>query len=267
LNTPPAAAVLPRRDRTAILAALAALTLLCWVYLIRMARRMESMSAMADMPGMDMTAVLQIKPWEAADWAMMIIMWVIMMVGMMLPSATPMILIYAAISRKASRDGSPLAPTAVFATGYIVMWCLFSVVATIAQWALDQAALLSPMMVSTSPLLGAGLVIAAGIYQLTPLKDSCLDHCRAPARFISEHWRAGGAGAFWMGAEHGLYCLGCCWVLMGLLFVGGVMSLAWIAGLTLFVLAEKLLPLPGGGARIGGLTLIAVGVVLGIAAL
>jgi predicted metal-binding membrane protein len=237
------------------------------VYLIRMAQHMEAMPGMTDMPGMGMTVLLQVKPWAVADWVMMSTMWIIMMVGMMLPSATPMILIYAAIARKAERDGSPLAPTAIFATGYIVMWSLFSLVATAAQWALDQAALLSPRMVSTSPLLGAGIVIAAGIYQWTPLKDSCLDHCRAPARFISEHWRAGIGGAFRMGAEHGLYCLGCCWVLMGLLFVGGVMSLAWIAGLTLFVFAEKLLPLPGGGARAGGLVLITVGIALGVAAL
>lgn len=228
---------------------------------------MEEMPGVPDMSSVDVMAMLQVKPWAAADWAMMLAMWIIMMVGMMLPSATPMILIYAAIARKAARDGSPLAPTVVFATGYIVMWGLFSVFATISQWALDQAALLSPMMVSTSPLLGAGLVIAAGIYQLTPLKDACLDHCRAPARFISEHWRPGFRGAFRMGAEHGLYCLGCCWLLMGLLFFGGVMSLAWIAGLTVFVLVEKLLPFPSGVARVGGLTLIAVGAALGVAAL
>jgi predicted metal-binding membrane protein len=227
---------------------------------------MESMSGMSGMSDMPLSSMLQVRPWAATDWAMMLIMWVIMMVGMMLPSTTPMILIYASIARKAARDGSPLAPTAVFAAGYLVMWSLFSIAATFAQWSLDQAALLSPMMVTTSPLLGAAIVVAAGIYQLTPLKDTCLDHCRAPVRFISEHWRPGIAGAFRMGAEHGLYCLGCCWVLMGLLFFGGVMSLAWIAGLTFFVLMEKLLPLPAGGARIGGGVLIAVGVALGVGA-
>jgi predicted metal-binding membrane protein len=240
-----------------------------------MAQDMSGMSSMPKADGMDMMTMLQVKPWALIDWAMMGAMWIIMMVGMMLPSATPMILIYAGIARKAARDGSPLSsepsssplpPTAVFTAGYVVMWSLFSVAATVAQWALDQAALLSPTMVSTSPLLGAGLVVGAGLYQLTPFKDACLDHCRAPARFISEHWRPGAVGAFRMGAEHGLYCLGCCWVLMGLLFFGGVMSLPWIAGLTLFVLVEKLLPVPGGGARVAGWILIAVGLVLGWAA-
>ncbi len=267
MSTPPDSAPLPRRDRNAILAALGALTLLCWIYLIRMAQDMAGMPGMAEMPGMNMMSMLEVKPWTPVDWVMMLAMWIIMMVGMMVPSAAPMILIYAAIARKAARDGSPLAPTAVFAAGYIAMWSLFSVAATASQWALDQAALLSPMMVMTSPLLGAGLVCAAGVYQLTPIKNACLEHCRAPAMHISAHWRPGTAGAFRMGAEHGLYCLGCCWVLMGLLFFGGVMSLAWIAGLTGFVLLEKLIPLPSGGARVGGVLLIVAGVALGIAAI
>ncbi len=249
------------------MAALAALTLLCWIYLVRMAAAMLDMPELASGSGTAMMDMLQVKPWAVTDWVMMLTMWVIMMVGMMVPSATPMVLIYAAIARKATRDGFPLAPTAVFVSGYIAIWSLFSAAATAAQWALDQAALLSPMMVMTSPMLGAGIVVAAGLYQLTPLKDSCLDHCRAPAHYISSHWRPGGRGAFLMGAEHGLYCLGCCWMLMGLLFFGGVMSLAWIAGLTLFVLLEKFLPPSKLGTRLSALLLIIAGVWLGATAI
>jgi predicted metal-binding membrane protein len=143
--------------------------------------------------------------------------------------------------------------------GYIAIWTAFSLAATLAQWGLERAALLSPMMVSTSPVLGAALLIGAGVYQMTPYKDSCLKHCREPARFISEHWRPGASGAFVMGAEHGLYCLGCCWILMGLLFFGGVMNLLWIAAITLFVLLEKVLPFGAQGGRIAGAALIALG--------
>lgn len=163
------------------------------------------------------------------------------------------------MARKANRQGTPIAPTAVFASGYVVVWTLFSAGATVAQWALDQAALLSPMMVTTSPWVGAALLISAGIYQLTPAKDACLRHCRTPVHFISDHWRSGVAGAFRMGVQHGAYCLGCCWALMGLLFFGGVMNLLWIAAITLFVLAEKVLPVPKGATRWSGFAMIAVG--------
>lgn len=145
------------------------------------------------------------------------LMWAVMMVGMMIPSAAPMTLIYATVARKAARQGTLLAPTAVFVLGHLGIWTLFSVGATLAQWALHEAALLSPMMVTNSAGLGAGLLVAAGVYQLTPMKNRCLDHCRSPAHFISQHWRPGTFGAFRMGLEHGLFCLRCCWVLMGLL--------------------------------------------------
>ena len=149
---------------------------------------------------------------------------------------------------------TPLAPTGIFVIGYVVIWSLFSLGATIAQWALDCMALLSPMMMSNSPILGGLLLLTAGIYQLTPAKDACLRHCRSPVDFISSHWKPGGMGAFRMGIEHGVFCLGCCWILMGLLFFGGVMSLWWIGGLTLFVLLEKVMPFGAiGGRVIGGI--------------
>lgn len=149
-------------------------------------------------------------------------------------------------------QGTPVAPTFLFVAGYVAMWCLFSVGATAAQWALERAALLSPNMVATSPGLGAVLLGAAGIYQLTPAKDACLRHCRSPAYFLSEHWRPGMAGAFRMGIVHGAWCLGCCWILMALLFVGGVMNLLWVAAIALFVLLEKALPLGDRGGRLAG---------------
>jgi len=253
----PLARSLPRRSRIAILTSLFGITLLAWVYLIVMALSMDDMSMTAG-------EMMRIRPWSGLDFLLMFLMWAVMMVGMMVPTAVPMTLIYAAVARKAASQSTPVAPTATFVAGYIVMWCLFSVAATVTQWVLDQAALLSPMMVSNSPALGAGLLIGAGIYQWTPFKDACLQHCRAPAHFFAQHWRSGATGAFRLGLEHGAFCLGCCWVLMGLLFLGGVMNLLWIAAITFFVLLEKLSPWGVQGGRVVGAGMILVGV-LGLA--
>jgi len=247
----PAAQALPRRDRIAILAGLGGAALLAWVYLVAIAAGMDEMPAGGEMLGM--------RAWTALDFALMFLMWAVMMVGMMVPSAAPMVLIYAAVARKALRQGTPVAPTSAFVCGYIAIWTAFSLGATAAQFALDRAALLSPMMVTTSPALGGALLIAAGVYQLTPFKEACLRHCRAPARFIAEHWRPGRAGAWRMGIEHGAYCLGCCWILMGLLFLGGVMNLLWIAAIAVFVWLEKGLPLGAGGGRLAGVAMIGAG--------
>jgi predicted metal-binding membrane protein len=258
-SPPPTAPSLPRRDRIAILIALGGVSALAWVYLVVMAVRMQGM----DMDGMALGgSMLEIRAWTAVDFALMFLMWAVMMVGMMLPTAMPMTLVYAAVARKAELQGTPIGATAAFVAGYVLIWTLFSAGATAAQWALDQAALLSPMLVTTSPAVGAALLVAAGLYQLTPYKDACLKHCRAPAYFISEHFRPGSAGAFRMGLVHGAFCLGCCWALMGLLFFGGVMSLLWILAITAFVLAEKMLPYGVGGGRVAGFALIAAGVAL-----
>jgi predicted metal-binding membrane protein len=245
---------LPLKDRIIILSIIGIVTLLCWVYLITMAIDMDNMMAAGQM--------MQIPVWTVSYFTAMLLMWVVMMVGMMAPTAIPMALVYAAISRKAAKQGSTLAPTSTFVSGYIVMWTVFSLAATLAQWGLDEAALLSPMMVSNSPWLGATLLILAGLFQFTPMKNSCLRHCRAPAYFISEHWKPGSLGAFRMGVEHGIYCIGCCWILMGLLFFGGVMSLLWIAGITLFVLLEKVVPLGDLGGRIAGGAMALCGVIM-----
>jgi predicted metal-binding membrane protein len=248
-------AALPRRDRLYILAALVGVTALAWIYLIRMAAMMDAMP---------MTAMeaMQIRPWSAHDFWLMFVMWAVMMVGMMVPTAIPMTLIYAAVAKKAAGQSTPLAPTAVFVSGYVAMWTAFSAVATLAQWRLDQVSLLTPMMASASPVLGAGLLIVAGIYQLSPLKSSCLEHCRTPAHFISQRWKPGVRGAFKMGAEHGAYCLGCCWALMGLLFFGGVMSLGWIAAITFFVLIEKVLPFGVRSGQVAGAAMVVTGFAL-----
>lgn len=236
---------LPRRDLIAITLSLTGITLLAWWYLVSL-----------DMPSME---AMQIPVWSSQYFLLMFLMWAIMMVGMMIPSAAPTILIFAAVARKSGAQGIPAAPTGAFVSGYLALWILFSLLATLAQWGLDSAALLSPMMVSKSPILGAGLLIAAGFYQWLPLKDQCLSHCRSPMEFISMHWENGVPGAFRMGLSHGVYCLGCCWVLMGLLFVGGVMNLLWIAIITLFVLLEKILPLGPLAGRATGLIMIASG--------
>jgi predicted metal-binding membrane protein len=246
---------LPRRDRIAILISLFGITLLAWVYLIVMALSMDEMSMTAD-------GMMRIRPWSGLDFLLMFLMWAVMMVGMMVPTAVPMTLIYAAVARKAASRATPVAPTSVFVVGYIVMWCLFSVAATLTQWILDQAALLSPMMVSNSSALGAGLLISAGIYQWTSFKDACLQHCRSPAHFFAQHWRSGAAGAFRLGLEHGAYCLGCCWVLMGLLFLGGVMNLLWIAVITFLVLLEKLSPWGVQAGRVVGGAMVLAGILV-----
>ena len=189
----------------------------------------------------DMMLVGRATPWTAAQFWLMFLMWAIMMVGMMLPSAAPMILLFATVNRRQRAQGRAVTPTAVFAAGYVGAWTAFSLGATVLQWGLHRAGLLSPMMATTSTALGGVALVAAGLYQWTPLKGACLRHCQSPLQFISEHWQPGMRGALGMGWAHGVYCLGCCWILMCLLFVGGVMNLLWIAGLAAFVLLEKVL--------------------------
>ena len=215
---------------------------------------------MAGMSGMAGMAAL--REWGPSDFGLMFLMWAVMMVGMMVPTATPMALIYASVARKAASQGAVLAPTAAFVSGYVAIWCAFSLAATLLQWQLHRAALLSPMMVLNSGTLGAGLLIVAGLYQMTPLKEACLRHCRSPMHFIAEHWRTGTLGAVRMGFEHGVYCLGCCWILMLLLFVGGVMNLLWIALITAFVLLEKVAARGAAGGRVAGVAMVTVGVVI-----
>ena len=176
----------------------------------------------------------------------MFTMWWVMMAAMMLPSAAPILLLFARINRKEKSAGRPFIPTGIFAAGYLVAWGAFSALATGLQWALERLGLLSPMMVTTSYWLGGAILLTAGVWQLTPIKGICLRHCRSPMGFLVQSWRPGRSGAFRMGLEHGSFCLGCCWFLMGLLFFGGIMNLFWIIGLAAFVLLEKTVPLAHG---------------------
>jgi predicted metal-binding membrane protein len=189
-------------------------------------------------------------------------MWAMMMVAMMIPSAAPMILMFATLNRRRRAQQGPLVSTTVFVLGYLLVWGGFSVGATLAQWGLHAAALLSPMLVSTSPLLGGILLMAAGIFQWTPLKSICLRQCRSPLGFMMTEWREGAWGALLMGLRHGRYCVGCCWILMALLFVAGVMNLLWVAVIAAFVLVEKVLPRGELMGRVVGGILILTGLVL-----
>lgn len=248
------------RDRRLVVAAILGLTALSWAYLVWMAADLGGEMSGGMGSGMAMAMSMGPAVWTTVYAVLMLAMWVVMMAGMMLPSALPMILTFATIGRRRRDRGQPHVATAVFVGGYLIAWGGFSVAAVAAQWGLEQAALLSPMMVSTSPVFGGLLLIAAGIYQLTPLKHACLRHCRSPVDFVLNRWRDGAAGALRMGAEHGLYCLGCCWVAMALLFVFGVMNLLWIAALAILVLMEKVVP---GGHRIAqgaGIFMVAGGV-------
>jgi len=242
---------------------------IAWVYVLRLAAGM-------DMGGMDMTSFRMISTgfemamapaetsWSGKDFVLTFVMWAVMMIGMMTPSAAPMILIYARAGRMASEAGRPLAATGWFATAYLGVWTGFALLATTAQWALERFALLDPAMASASTLLGGVLLIVAGLYQWTPLKQACLISCQSPLLFIQRHGGFHGSisGAFRLGGEHGLHCLGCCWALMVLLFVGGVMNIAWIAALTIFALAEKAIPAGRTVSWIAGAILIIWGLML-----
>lgn len=232
------------------------MTAIAWCYLIILAVGMNEMMAA---PISDMA---HLKPWTTVDAALMFLMWTVMMIGMMVPSVSPTILLYARVFQKRAKNERVFVPTGAFLGGYLTIWTGFSAVATLLQWGLEQAALLSPMMVSTSPLLGGLILIAAGIYQLTPYKSACLQHCRSPVDFLSNNWRSGTWGALIMGLEHGIYCLGCCWALMVLLFVVGVMNLLGIAAIAIFVLLEKVTRFGKLINRIGALLLTLLGITI-----
>jgi predicted metal-binding membrane protein len=239
-----------RHDRALVVAALAAVTALGWAYLFAGAGM-----TMHEMDGMSMP--MRMEPWSLRYGLVVFVMWVVMMAAMMLPGAAPMILLYATIVRRRGNPGR--LSVAFFVSGYVAVWIAFSGAAVLLQFGLEQVALLSPMMQMTSVALAGTVLIAAGLYQWTPLKQSCLRRCRSPLDFIMTEWRDGDAGAFVMGLRHGVFCVGCCWLLMLLLFVGGVMNLAWIAGLAAFVLIEKVAPAGHWIGRAAGIALIVWG--------
>jgi predicted metal-binding membrane protein len=252
-----------RRDRMVLVAGLVVVLGMAWGWLATgagMEMSAVQMTAMAGMDGWLMRPAVWTLPYAALIFAM----WWVMMVAMMLPSAAPMLLLFARVNREDKEAGAPLVPIALFAAGYLLVWGGFCAVATALQWGLESARLLSPMLVITNKWLGAGIMIAAGLSQFTPLKAICLRHCRTPLGFLLGSWRSGRLGALRMGLEHGAFCLGCCWFLMALLFFGGVMNLYWIAGLAVFVLLEKTVPLGHWLGRLAGAVLAAWGGALAI---
>lgn len=259
--------VLLRRDRALVIGGLIGLGLISWVWILMGAGMQMSVwqmtelalfphlggspMAMGDMgaaeggmsDGMDGMMAMG---WTPAYAVLMISMWWVMMIAMMLPSVAPIILLHARSLRHGQAKGriaSGFVPSAWFLAGYLVIWLAFSIGAAVLQWVLEQSESLSAMMMSSeSRWLSAGVLLIAAVYQISPLKQMCLAHCRSPAEWLSRHWRTGSWGAMLMGAGHGVFCVGCCWALMLLLFVGGVMNIVWIAALTLLVLAEKQAP-------------------------
>jgi predicted metal-binding membrane protein len=253
-----------RRDRAVVAAALALITALAWTYIAWLAATMDMAAAPVGMPGMSMPGMMapELSSWSAVDFLFTFTMWAVMMVGMMTPSVAPMVLIYARVARQALAQGKPFASTGWFVAGYLLAWTSFALVATAAQWGLEQSALLTPGMVTASNVFGGFVLIAAGLYQWTPIKEACLSQCQAPLVFIQRHGglRRDIQGSLRLGTQHGLYCIGCCWVLMALLFVGGVMNLLWIAAISIFVLLEKVVPAGRILSRVAGLGFIAAGI-------
>ena len=256
-----------KRDRAVTIFALALLFLLAWLYLAAgagMAMGAWEMTRLALAPAAGGHHEMGAPAWGLGTFALYAAMWWVMMIAMMVPAAAPTVLLYATVHRNAEAQGrleGGSAPVGAFLAGYLSIWLLFSLAATALQWALERGGLVSAMTMSASSRwVAGGLLIAAGIYQLSPLKQACLSHCRAPAAFISRHWRPGRSGALRLGMRHGAYCVGCCWLLMAMLFVGGVMNIVWIAALTLMVMAEKLLSRGPWVARGAGLVLVLWGV-------
>ena len=256
METLPALERLVRRDRAVAATALLLLAALAWASLVRMRSEMGGGSGAA-MAGMVMPGM---ESWSAVELFQLFLMWATMMVAMMLPSAAPMILLVAGIQRRRRERASPAPSTAIFAAGYLLVWTAFSAVAATVQYGLHRAALLSPAMASTSPILGGLLLVTAGVYQWLPFKSTCLTHCRSPLHFLQHDWREGSAGALQMGLHHGIYCLGCCWALMALLFVAGVMNLLWVAVIAGFVLLEKVARFGPWIGHLAGIMLIGWGV-------
>ena len=242
-----------RRDRLIVAVGLAAVVGLAWLYLVTGAGMDTGMAGMSmDMP----------MPWSPSYAALVFAMWWVMMIAMMVPSAASMVLLFAAIRRKQAASVSPFTEAWIFFAGYLLIWTGFSLVASLSQWGLERVGLISMAMESTGAMLGGVILLASGLYQFTPVKSACLRYCQSPVLFLSRHWQPGAAGALRMGLRHGSYCLGCCWFLMALLFVSGVMKLVWIAGITLYVAGEKLLPLGRRFSRAAGVGLIVSGAIV-----
>jgi predicted metal-binding membrane protein len=246
-----------RRDRAIILAGITMVVLVVWAYRVYLAWEMGTMGMTPDM------VMPQMQSWGAIELLLLFVMWAVMMVAMMMPSVAPLILMFARANRQ--KGASRVVGSAgILLLGYLLVWMGFSVLAALVQWRLHTAALLSPMMVSTNSALGGLLLVAAGVFQFTPLKRACLVRCRSPLSFLMSDWREGQWGTLVMGLKHGAYCVGCCWMLMALLFVAGVMNLFWVAAIAVLVLVEKTAPRGDLIGRFAGAALIVAGIALGV---
>lgn len=249
-----------RRDRVITALGLVLISAIAWLYTILGATvgigKLTGAAPQMDMSAMAMPNIAV--PWDRLDLIYAFVMWFVMMVAMMLPSASPTILLFAKVDR--TQQHSPYIGTFVFTGAYLVVWAAFSLIATLANWALHTHGLMTSMMGRTLSIWNGCLLIAAGVYQFTPLKLACLNKCRSPLAFLLSEWREGNLGALVMGLRHGAYCVLCCWVLMALLFVLGVMNLLWVAALAVFVLAEKIGPNGPWLSRASGLLLIGWGI-------
>ena len=252
-----------RRQRLIVVAGLVLITALAWWWVAIGAGTGMSVLAMTTWQFPPPVRPSMIETWTPGYALVKFFMWWIMMIAMMTPSASPMVLLYGRAYRHEQRQGKlapGIVPTFIFVLGYLLAWGVFSAIATGLQWGLERAGLIHQMLMwSINPLFSAAILIVAGLYQLTPLKTACLKHCRSPAQFLSQNFRPGVAGAARLGWKHGLYCLGCCWFLMALLFAGGIMNLVWIAGLAVFVLIEKVAPKGELVARIAGVAMVVIG--------
>jgi predicted metal-binding membrane protein len=246
-----------QHDRRVMLFVLVAIPLAAWTWIVLMARDMYG--TMRGASAWMMTGV-----WDWPHVLLLWVMWAVMMTAMMLPTATPLILLYAAAARRNAEPGSPARRVYALAAGYVLLWALFSVLATALQRILASALVLTPMMEPATPTAGAVVLAIAGLYQLTPLKRGCLRACRSPLGFMVQRWRGGAAGAFRLGIAHGAHCLGCCWALMLILFASGVMNLVIIITLTLWVLVEKLAPFGERTPTASGVALLAIAVWVGL---
>ena len=238
------------RDRAIVLASLVAIAGLAWAYLLSLS---QGMAGMDDMPGMAMTSA-------PASFLLTVTMWAVMMVGMMLPGAMPMILLFTMVQRKQGKQRVLM--TGTFAAGYVLVWSVFAVAAAALQKVLSETALLSPSLTFISIRLAGVAFLLAAAYEFSPLKNRCLTQCSSPIGFITSHWRPGVEGAFRMGVSHGVFCVGCCWALMLLLFTAGVMNLLWVAVLAILVLLQKVIHYGRATTAVAGIVMTLVGMAL-----
>ena len=246
-------AALDSRSRWSVFALVASIAAIGWIYLIYMVWVMENMHLV----DMWMPPHVAVRVWTAYDFLMLIVMWMLMMAAMMLPSTLPMVWIHNTMSQNRKKKRHSSVPTFIFVMGYVATWSLYSIVATLLQWQFHKKGLMDPMMDSNSYLLSGSILLIAGLYQWTPLKEACLNKCRNPVGFLISNWRDTYRGTFNMGLSHGLYCVGCCWALMAILFAVGVMNMLWIVILSVFAIVEKtLLPPAVGKYLIGSLLIV-----------